>query len=613
MEQTNKPGIIRRCLSALGKLITWLRIILVNGVFLLTLLLMVVLFSSTELPSIPDRGALILNPQGKVVDQLSFTDPFKNLMGESNPEERETLLQDMIDAIVLAKDDERITSMVMELDYLAHAGISKMQELAAALAQFRASGKKIVAVGDHFSQDQYWLAAQADEVYMHPMGAVFIQGYGLYRNYFKSALEKLQINFHVFRVGEYKSALEPFIRQDMSPEAKLANRVWLQALWQQYQQTVAERRGIAAEDVQNYVDKIDQLLEKYHGNTATVAAAVGLIDGVKSRDQMRQYLIETVGVKDENGDYEGVGFEHYLWVRNYENHEQVFDKQVGLIVAKGMIVDGEQPAGTIGGDSLAALVRQAREDASVNAVVLRIDSGGGSAFASEVIRRELQLLKEAGKPLVVSMGSMAASGGYWIASVADEIWATPATITGSIGIFGAFPTVEKTIESLGISNDGVGTTKLAGGMRIDRPLSPIAQRAIQHSIEHGYRQFLETVAEGRAMPVVDVEKVAEGRVWSGVDARQLGLVDQLGGMAEAVASAASLAELGDNYGTLLIEPVLSPRELLIKQLMGDVMAQTGLNSAIAAWVQPMLDSARLLGQLNDPKGVYLYCSVCVAP
>ena len=277
-----------------------------------------------------------------------------------------------------------------------------------------------------------------------------------------------------------------------------------------------------------------------------------------------------------------------------------------------MITDGEQPAGTIGGDSLAKVIRQASQAPEVKAVVLRIDSGGGSAFASEVIRRELQLLKEAGKPLVVSMGSMAASGGYWIAAPADEIWATPTTLTGSIGIFGAFPTLEKTYDKLGINTDGVGTTLLAGAMRVDRPLQPLAAKAIQSSIEHGYRQFIDIVAEGRGMSKANVQRVAEGRVWSGVDALQLGLVDQLGGLDEAVESAARLASL-ENYDRQLIELPLSPREKILKQLTGVWSPSIPVFSQLDRWLSPIVERLSFWQKMNDPKGVYLYCSNCIAP
>lgn len=610
--EEKKLGFIRRSFRLMGRIVGWLRVALVNLFFLLSIVMLAVLLSSGELPSIPEKGALILNPQGVVVDQLSFSDPLKNLMGESNPEDQETLLQDMIDAILLAKDDKRITSLVMELDFLAHAGISKMQEIAVALEQFRASGKKIIAVGDYFTQDQYWLAAQADEVYMHPMGAVFMEGYGLYRNYFKNALDKLQVNFHVFRVGEYKSALEPFIRQDMSAEAKEANLAWLNVLWQQYVQGVAERRDLRPDDINGYINGIDKLLAQYQGNTATAAMAAGLVDGLKTRDESSRYLAKVVGAVNEEGIYEGVGFERYLWVKNYENHKEKVEKQIGIIVAQGMIVDGEQPAGTIGGDSLAKLIRQASQESDVKAVVLRIDSGGGSAFASEVIRSELQLLKDAGKPLVVSMGSMAASGGYWIASPADEIWATPTTLTGSIGIFGAFPTLEKTYDKLGINTDGVGTTLLAGAMRVDRPLQPLAEKAIQSSIEHGYRRFIEIVAEGRDMTKADVQQVAEGRVWSGVDAQQLGLVDQLGGLDDAVESAARLASL-ENYDRQIIELPLSPREKILKQLTGVWSPSMPVFSQLDRWLSPFIERLSFWQKMNDPKGVYLYCSDCLAP
>ncbi|MCR8923949.1 signal peptide peptidase SppA [Dasania sp. GY-MA-18] len=613
-----KPGIIRRSFGFLGRLISWLRVIIVNGVFVLMLLFVISLFSSKKMPSIPEQGALILEPKGTVVEQLSYIDPLMNLMADNNPREQETLLADMIDAILLAKDDQRINSLVIKTDYLMRGGLSKLQEVAAALAEFRKSGKKIVAVADYYSQDQYLLAAQADEIYMHPMGGVAIQGYGLYRSYYKEALDKLSVDFHVFRVGEFKSALEPFMRNNMSEPAKEANLGWLNQLWQQYSNAIAQRRGLELVDINTYVNEIDKLLARHNGDSAQAAVAAGLVDGLKSRDEINQTLIELAGGENDEGSFQGIAFERYLWLKKHELKKQQSKNVVGVIVAAGNISGGKQPPGSIGSDTLSELIRQARKNDAVKAVVLRVDSGGGSAFASELIRRELELLKASGKPLVVSMGSMAASGGYWISSLADFIWATPTTLTGSIGIFGAFPTLDKSFNRLGIYNDGVGTTAVADAFRVDRPMNPIAARAIQKNIEHGYQQFLSIVAQGRDMSEEQVADIAEGRVWSGQDAERLGLVDGLGGLKQAIDSAAKLASLSD-YRDQLIERPLSPKEQLLRQL-GQVLVQPlqgvlspVLPSQLQQLMAPFKEASQFLQSMSDPAGLYVRCTDCLAP
>lgn len=608
-----KPGIIRRFFSVLGKVLNGLRLLVVNLAFLFVVFL-IISIASSEIPKIPAKGALIINPQGAIVDQLSYIDPVLELLGESSPEEQETLLQDLIDAIVLATDDERITSIVMQLDTLSHSGISKTQEIVTALEGFRQAGKKIYAIGDNFSQDQYSLAVQADEVYLNPMGAVSLQGYGLYRSYFKEALDKLEIDFHVFRVGAFKSGPEHLIRNDMSEQARESNQYWLDQLWLEYVGVIAERRNLKPLEINQYVNEMDILLAQYHGNTATAAMAAGLIDGVKTRDEANDYLVETLGAVDEDGFFQGVSFDTYVWLRRFEEEKPETEASVGIIVAKGIILDGEQPAGSIGGDSLSELIRQARTDDDVNAVVLRVDSGGGSAFASEIIRRELLLLQRSGKPLVVSMGSMAASGGYWISSMADQIWATPTTLTGSIGIYGAFPTLDKSFAKLGIYNDGVGTTDVAGSMRLDRPLNPITARVIQSSIEHGYEQFIDIVAEGRDMDKDSVEKLAGGRVWTGMDAHRNGLVDQLGGLDQAIEAAAELAGL-DDYSKRWIALPMSPQEQFLRELSG-VFAPATNNALLSQWqryIAPFRESLDILSRMNDPRGVYIHCASCIAP
>ncbi|MGK0441387.1 MAG: protease-4 [Pseudohongiellaceae bacterium] len=611
-----EPGVIRRVFRFVGKVIAGLRLFLVNAIFVVMLIVIViaVTLSGKKMPTIPEQGAMVVDLKGTVVEQLSYMDPFVQLMDDNNPAEQETLLQDVIDAILLAKDDERINSLIIKTDYLRRGGLSKLQEIAEAIEQFRASGKKVVAVADYYNQDQYFLAAQADEIYIHPMGGVAIQGYGVFRSYYKEALDSLSINFHVFRVGEFKSALEPFMRNDMSNDAKEANLTWLNQLWQQYSGNVAARRGLAAVDIDRYANEIDIWLAEHEGDSAQAALAAGLVDGLKARDEMDELLIEVAGGKDDEGNFKGIEFERYVWLKKNELKKMPQKNQIGVLVAAGNIMGGEQPPGVIGSETMIKLIRQAREDDTVKAVVLRIDSGGGSAFASELIRRELELLKQTGKPLVVSMGSVAASGGFWIAALADFIWATPTTLTGSIGIFGAFPTLDKSLTRLGIHNDGVGTTEVADAFRIDRAMNPVAARAIQRNIEHGYQQFLRIVADGREMTEEQVLEVAGGRVWSGSDAERLGLVDGLGGLKKAIDSAAKLASL-NAYGEKLIELPLSPKEKLFRQL-GRVVApinQLLIPTQLQQLLAPFKEASLFLKSMNDPKGVYLHCSNCITP
>jgi protease IV len=422
---------------------------------------------------------------------------------------------------------------------------------------------------------------------------------------------------HIFRVGTYKSAVEPFMRDNMSSEVKENHLTWLGALWQQYKSGVIGRRSITAEKLDEYVNQVDKVFLAHDGDTGRAALEWHLVDALKSRGEINDWLIDQVG-EDDEGYFRGIDFRDYLAANRHLLVPSMNSDKVAVVVASGIILDGEQRAGQVGGDTLAGLIRQARLEDKVKALVLRVDSEGGSAFASEIIRQELLAFQETGKPLVVSMGSVAASGGYWIATTADEVWAMPGTITGSIGIFGAFPTFENSLAKLGVHTDGVGTTALAGAMRIDRPLDPIVGRAIQSSIDSGYRRFLQIVAEGRNMEIDAVDKIAQGQVWAGTDAHRIGLVDQLGGLTEAIKSAAAKAKL-EQFETQWIEPPVSAPELLLQKLTGAAdslmprpNAAANLFGAASAWApfRPLLRELQKLTLWNDPKAIYLYCGGC---
>jgi len=613
---SDKRGIIRRVFSAFWTGLTRLRVALSNILFLLLILLLVVLFSGRALEPLPAQAALILNPAGSIVEQKSYVDPMTLLLSEPLPQEREVLLRDVIAAIRTAKDDPKITSLVMELDSLWSVGISKTGEIAAALAEFRASGKPIIAWGDSFTQSQYLLATEADTIILHPMGGVLLEGFANYKWYFADALDKLSLNMHVFKAGDFKSVADPFEGNEMPAGEKEISQRWLDSLWSQYTGKVESARTLDPGSVDTYIGSFVERLAEQDGDLAEWALGTGLVDQLLTRIEANAFLIDVVGDQDDYGNYQGVSFEYYLERKRPLLPGNAGVEKVAVVTAKGIILDGDQPAGRIGGDSLANLLQEAIEDDSIRAIVLRVDSGGGSAFASEIIYQRLLMAREYNKPVVVSMGSVAASGGYWIAAAADEIWATPTTITGSIGVISAFPTVDRLLDRLGIHADGVGTTPLAGALRIDRPLMPEAKALQQMVVDNLYQRFISLVAEGRNMEVEAVDAVASGRVWSGADALEVGLVDQLGGLDDAIAAAARLAQLED-YRVEYIEPQLSPRELLAKHFLGQAAGWLGSGGGLTQSIHGLTASLRsgveLLEVFNDPRGAYARCLGCVAP
>lgn len=605
--------VVARTLTAAWTVINFCRRLVVNVVFIAVIAFLLAMVVIGRQDRLPESAVLVLAPAGEIVEQRSESVLVNELFGENLASE--TVLQDVIDALDLAGGDRRIKAVLVDTSKLKSAGLTKLQDIGAALKRFRRSGKPVVAAADFFTQSAYLLAAHSDRVYLNPMGGVLLKGFGVYQNYYKAAIDKLLVQIHVFRVGSYKSALEPFMRRDMSEFDKEASSALLDVLWDSYKGDVAEARGIDAEIIDAYIDRFPERLAEHAGDAARLAVASGLVDDLKTADEVHRELIELAGEDRSTLTFRQVRFDDYLKAARPAPSNDAAGPKVGVIVAQGLILDGIQPAGKIGGGSLAPLIRQARQDESIRSVVLRIDSPGGSAFASDTIRRELELLKLAGKPLVVSMGSVAASGGYWIASGADEIWASPATVTGSIGIFSAFPTFERSLETIGVFNDGVGTTRLADAFNPSRPMNALMADALNQIMEQGYRTFLSRVAEGRKMSPEAVELVAQGRVWAGKTARELGLVDKLGGLGDAIASAAQKAGL-EKYSIEYLQQPLTRRERLVKQLnefftglvRGLITAAAPSPSAILKLVSgPLWDD--VVG-LNDPKGIYALCLNC---
>jgi protease-4 len=611
-----KPSWLRRLFSAIWNGITRVRLALSNILFLLVVALLLFVYFGGGVEPQPEKAALLLNLAGTVVDQKSQVEPLQALLGEPAPEDHEVLLRDIIDAVEFARDDPAVNSLVMELDELGYVGISKTQEIATALESFKASGKPVVAVGDFFTQDQFLLASFADNIIVNPLGGVGLEGFSSYRNYFRETLEKLSVSMHVFHAGEFKSIAEPFLRDDMSPGEKLITGRWLEVLWGQYAATVEAQRELPPGSVNDYVNNFARSLAEQGGDTATLALRAGLVDKVLDRDQANDYLVDLVGASNDDGLYEAVLFEPYVRRMRPTRLTPMEGDRVAVITAEGNIVPGDQPPGTIGGDSLAGLISDTAEQEGVGAIVLRVNSGGGSVFASEVIRQELLRTRAAGVPVVISMGAMAASGGYYIAAEADEIWATPGTITGSIGVFAAIPTFEQLLQRIGVRTDGVGTTELAGSLRLDRPLNPQVADAIRSGVDFSYRNFVKLVAEGRDLTPEQVDQVAQGRVWSAPDALEHGLLDGLGSLSDAIAAAAARAGLED-YEVEYVELPRSPREIFMQQLADRVgslriWTPSALTASLATLLAPVADAASELASLKDPRNIYVRCIPCGA-
>ncbi len=595
-----------------GKFFTFLRNFFLNFLLLLICATLVFVLIPRKEEKIPSGSVLRLDIAGDIVEEKKLLSTFEKLLQDSlaiNAPEPETALQDILDIIHEATGDNRIVALVLNVKDMGRGGMNQLETIGQALNDFKKTGKTVVAAEDYYTQSQYFLASYADRILVNPMGGVDIHGIGVYRLYFNDAVEKLKINYNVFKIGSYKSALEPFTRNSMSPADKQQNELWLSALWQVYTDQIAKQRNIPVHAVQNYTDNIDKALYSTKGNTAQLALETGLVDQIATRQETTTYLASLSPTV--TGSPELLSSTDYLnSITPSYTQETSLTAKIGLIIAEGNILPGKQPPGMIGGDSLANLIKKAREDSAVKALVLRINTGGGSAFASEVIRQEILELKRSGKPIVVSMGTVTASGGYWIAADADEIWASPATITGSIGIFGAIPTFEKTLASLGVYRDGIGTTPLAAGLDVTQPLPEQLKSAIQQTIVYNYDQFLDIVASGRNLEKSRVAELAQGRVYDGRTAQTLGLVDKLGSLEDAIGGAAELARL-EEYTTEYIQPPVSMKDQFLNFFGSGLayLADTSVshNPLLNRFQKTFRNHLEELPLLQDPRGVYAQC------
>ncbi len=570
-------------------------------------------FQFQSKPVEPVKGALLVNLSGVIVDQPAINNKLRQwgreLLGASSNRLQENSLFDIVETIRLAKDDDNINGLVLSLSDLTGADQSSLQYIGKALREFRDTGKKIYAVGDSYNQTQYYLASFANKIYLSPQGAVDLHGFASNNLYYKSLLENLKVTTNIFRVGTYKSAVEPMIRNDMSAAAREADSRWVGGLWQNYLTTVSANRRLTPEQLFPGAAGVISGLQVAGGSQAKYALDSKLVDQLAARPEVESALVEAFGWNKKTNDF------NYISIYDYQpTPAPQQGEQIAVLFANGAIIDGPQPPGNVGGDTLAAQIRQARLDPKIKAVILRVNSPGGSVSASELIRAELAALRAAHKPLVVSMGGMAASGGYWISTPANYIVASPSTLTGSIGIFGVINTFQNSLASIGVHTDGVATSPLAD-VSLTKALPPEFSQMMQINIENGYKTFIDLVATSRHKTPEQVDQIAQGHVWIGLDAKSNGLVDQLGDFDDAVKKAAELAKLKTwQLNWFVDEPSLS--DLILGQMSASVHAmlpaaiQTWLPAPLSAMALAVKDQHGLFNTLNDPQNRYALCLTC---
>jgi protease IV len=603
-------------LRVFGRGLNVARLVIINLVFFgflfLLLLLCLGISAGGRVNEIREDSVLVLRPEGRLVEQFSVNPLQRALSKLSRNQPTEVQLRDLTAAIDAAAKDSRITRIVLIPDELQSGGFAALSEVGAALDRFRAAGKPVLVWGAELDQYQYFLAAHADRILLDPQGGLMITGLSNYRLFYKDLLDKLGVNVYLFRVGQYKSAAEPFILDHASPESKEADSYWMGGLWDGYINQIAKLRKLDPAVVRADIDDLPDRIMTAQGNLAKLALDEHLVDGLATREELINMLrSQGVPAGKDGHSFRQVSMDRYT--ASLSNGNNVLGSGVTVVVAEGEITSGDQPAGSIGGESTAALIRAAREDDRTKALVLRVNSPGGEVYAAEEIRREVEQTRKAGIPVVVSMGDVAASGGYWISMNADKIFAEPDTITGSIGIFGMYYTIPNTLSKIGITSDGVGTGPLAGAFDISRPLDPKIQQVMQSIINKGYRDFVGGVAQARGKNYDAIDAIAQGRVWTGDQAVQRGLVDQLGGLNAAIDEAAGLAKLGKDYSVRYQEPPTGTLARFFVDLSQNAMVD-GLQSyglRLPSWVAQLPAMAPELQMLSTAHvgqpNVYSYC------
>ncbi len=616
-----QSGVLRRAFSGFWSFLDTSRRVIFNLIFLLILVLIVAAIFKGGL-RIEDKTALILDLKGQLVEQRAGGTRDRVLSEVQGDTSGQTQLRDVLSVLDAAAKDPKIERVVLMLDEFGGGGLATLREVASALERFKASGKQVVAWGGSYDQRSYYLAAHANEVYMHPLGIAIMEGFGRYRNYYKDALDRLGVQANVIRVGTYKSFGEPYFANAPSKASIEADTYLYNDLWATYTSGVEKARKLASGTINKDIEALPQRFAAVNGNGGKLAIESKLVDGLKTRDELRELMIQRGAKDEENKTFRQVSFEAYLGTLKAPRTGDI----IAIVVAEGEIGDGSAPPGKIGGRSTSELIRKARDDDKVKSLVLRVNSPGGSAYGSELIRRELELTRKAGKPVVVSMGNVAASGGYWISMASDEIIADPATITGSIGVFAMLPTGEKAMEKLSINTGGVTTTWLAAAYDPRRALDPRFAQLVQSSIGNIYAEFTGKAAVARKTTPEKIDEVAQGRVWTGNQAKERGLIDRTGSLGDAVKSAAAKAKLGDDTRVLYVEAERSNFEKFISQ-MGGADVETWINRIIGnaassvaplaaapgvaretqrelAWIMEIADRAKTSG---NPFAAYAHC------
>ena len=597
---------IWRVLSGISRAISVLVPLLFVAIFVIAF--STTLNESTPEP-LPERAALLIAPSGPLVEDSPPVDTLSAFINQDY--DQPVLLNDVVRSIRWAATDERITSLVFDLENLAGPSTSQTLEISSAIDVFRASGKPVIAVGDFYSQAHYLLASQADQILLHPEGGMFLEGFSVYRSYLRSFLEKIRVTMHVFRAGENKSAVEPYLRDDMSEEEREVVSRWLEGLWATYTELAESGRELPAGTMDEFIASFAAQLDASGNDLAETMLAAGWVDMLADHAQMEDALAEWVGVTDEDGYAEVIPLDRY--VEDVKLSRSLMEENLPLIAiipVEGTLMPGDSEEGMAGSDTINGYIDTALEAEDLAAIVLRVNSPGGSVFASDLIRRKLLEVSDADIPIVVSMGTIAASGGYWIAAEADEIWALPTTLTGSIGAFSAFPTIEGIVEYIGVTVDGVGTTPLAGTASFNRGLSPEMASIVQALAYGAYDDFIELVASGRDMSEQAVRDVADGLVWTGAEAAERGLVDELGGLDGAVAAAARLAGV-EEWRTARTRVPPSFESVLLQELSRSFgMVAAPLGGWFESLVSALKPAIKSLSSLRDPMHIYAQCLPC---
>ncbi|MGA7296610.1 MAG: signal peptide peptidase SppA [Rhodanobacteraceae bacterium] len=601
-------------LRIVGRGINITRIVILNLIFFGLLALLFGGMAARETARVAAGSVLVIEPSGELVEQYSIDPLQRALAGLGNQKTGQVRLRDLLRGIDRAASDSHIRSMLLLPDQLQVGGYAALREVGKALDRFKAAGKKVYVWSAGMQQAQYYLAAHANRIVLDPQGSVMLTGIGGYRAYYKDLLDKLGVTVHLFRVGQYKSAAEPYVLNHASDAAKKADAYWMNGLWDTLLDEVAANRKITPGQIRADIAAMPSEVEAAKGSLADLAMQQHLVDALMSKPDMRAWL-RAHGQPAGSDGFRQIDLDHYLAATRTDGLG--LGRKVAVVVAEGEISGGNQPPGSIGGDSTAEQIRHVRNDGSVAAMVLRVDSPGGAVYPAEQIRREVELTRKAGKPVIVSMGDVAASGGYWIGMNANRILAEPNTITGSIGIFGLYAEIPDTLARVGVHTDGVGTTPWTGAFDFRRPLDPRVGRIIQSVINKGYRDFVGHVAAARGKSFEDIDAIAQGRVWSGRQAQARGLVDQLGGLEDATRLAAKMAGLGKDYRVEYPQRNMGNLERLLLSLgqgQGGALLQAVGLKVPAAWLRmvelpPALKMLSNLKPGQPQKMAYCFCEV----